>query len=234
MRFFINQPLQGAETVFISDTAVAHQIMRVFRQKAGGEIALFDGTGIECVGVIEAVRAAGVRVKKLVCAHNRNEPQNEVTLYQSILKKDKMEWVFEKCTEVGVSRFVPVVSARAIQRGLHMERAQKIVKEAAEQCQRGKIPIVEEPMTFMQALSVGKEKDALTFFAHTTGAREDFRAAGRSERPKSAHIWIGPEGGFSGQEAALAAQKGFSFVSLGPRILRAETAAVVASFLVVQ
>lgn len=235
MRFFIDQPLQGAETVFISNAAIVHQIMRVFRQKAGGEIALLDGSGIECIGVIDAVQATGVRVTKLACAHNPNEPKNEVTLYQSMLKKDKMEWVFEKCTEVGVSRFVPVLSAHSIKRGLDIKRARAIVKEAAEQSRRGKIPVVAEPVSFAQAQALAQKEKAQTFFAHNGEDLPELQDVfTRAIAVKKTHIWIGPEGGFSKEEVALAKQNGFSLVSLGLRPFRAETAAVVASFLVVR
>lgn len=235
MRFFIDQPLGDAQTVAILDARLIHQIAHVLRGSVGEKITVLDGSGIECVAVIEEIGKTVVRVAILSCAHNRNEPQNEVTLYQSILKKDKMEWVFEKCTEIGVSRFVPVLSAHSVKRGLHMERAKKIVKEAAEQSRRGRIPVVEEPISFARGMACAQEEKARTFFAHNGEDLPELREAARHlVQAKKAHLWIGPEGGFSAEEVALAKQSGFSLVSLGARTLRAETAAVIASFCVVK
>lgn len=231
-RFFIEQEIREGE-LEVPDAALAHQLLRVLRKKPGDEIVLLDNSGRECVSVIQSITKGAVSVRVASSALSRGEPARFVALYQSIIKKDKMEWVFEKGTEAGVSRFVPVLSAHAVKLGVNAQRARKIIQEAAEQSGRGKVPTLAELMAFERAVSEAAASGAISVLAHNAGTYPDMQEV-LKEAAGGVNLFIGPEGGFGEEEVALAKKSGFIIVSLGPRTLRAETAAVVASFLAAQ
>jgi len=233
-RFFITQSLKGVLDAVLTDADLVHQVSHVLRLRAGDELMLLDNSGSECTAVIQNIAKGGVVARITACVPNANEPKNFVMLYQSIIKKDKMEWVFEKCTEIGVSRFVPVVSAHSVKLGFQKERAIKIVKEAAEQSRRGILPRIEDIQDFSDAITRVQQGGAVNFIAHNIGAHQQLIEAARTFHSKNINMFVGPEGGFTDEEIAHAKENGFRVVSLGSRTLRAETAAVVASFLLVQ
>lgn len=235
MRFFINQPLKQKEEITLIDTGITHQFAHVLRLKAGDAVVLLDGEGNEGEAVIQSITKKSVTLAVGKCARNENEPKNTVTLYQSVLKKDKMEWVFEKCTEIGVSRFVPMLSEHSVKQGLNAARAQKIIREAAEQSRRGMIPEIDEICPFNDAIQKAKKNGAVRILAHNEGEAEHIMDFMRThDLSGGVNVFIGPEGGFSDAEAAHAFQNGFHIVSLGKRTLRAETAAIAACFSVVK
>jgi 16S rRNA (uracil1498-N3)-methyltransferase len=152
------------------------------------------------------------------------EPTRNVTLYCSVLKRENFEWVVQKCAELGVKNIVPVIAGRTVKTGLKMDRLRMIAKEAAEQSGRGVVPEICEPMNFASALLEAK-KNALNIFFHTkTGKHKDQRTM------NTIGLWIGPEGGWTEQEAKQALDLGFQMGSLGMLVLRAETAAITATF----
>jgi len=179
------------------------------------------------------------------------EPRTQITLYQGLLAREKFEWVLQKCTEVGVTRFVPTVTERSIVRrpdtvtASRLSRWRRIITEAAEQSGRGRIPQLEAPVNFPDAVSgLGGFDRCLIGSPQAAGPslRELLRAGdihtpkqsfceGRTE-PVVVALLIGPEGGFTDKEVQLAQASGASPISLGRRILRTETAAVVASALI--
>ncbi|MBI5913305.1 16S rRNA (uracil(1498)-N(3))-methyltransferase [Candidatus Azambacteria bacterium] len=235
MRFFIDRPItQGAE-IAITDAGIRHQLARVLRYTAGDTMIVLDGKGNEGEAVIQSITKDAVTVKVGVYGRNKNEPEYAVALYQSILKKDKMEFVFEKCTEIGVSRFVPMLSEHSVKQGVNCVRARKIVREAAEQSRRGIIPEISEIRSFADAVQEAKKSGAMCVLAHNEGDTEHLGDFARThDLSGGINAFIGPEGGFSDAEVAHASQNGFHVVSLGKRTLRAETAAIVASFAVVE
>lgn len=235
MRFFINQPIQEGAEIVITDAGMRHQLARVLRYTAGDMIIVLDGKGSEGEAVIQSITKDAVALTVGVCRKNTNEPEYRVTLYQSVLKKDNMEFVFEKCTEIGVSRFVPVLSEHSVKQGLNALRARKIAQEATEQSRRGIIPEIHEISSFEDAVREAKKNGAVCVLAHNEGEVEHLGSfAGTHELSGGVNIFIGPEGGFSDAEVAHASQNGFHIVSLGKRTLRAETAAIVACFSVVK
>ncbi len=152
----------------------------------------------------------------------------EITLYQSLLKGGKLDIVLQKCTEIGVIKFVPVVCHRAINRdpgGFRQERWTKIVREAAEQSGRGRVPVIEPVIDFQQACA---RTDGNAFLPWEEelglGIRTALQKAGKIDQVS---IFVGPEGGFTGDEVELARSYGIIPVTLGKRILRAETAGMV-------
>ncbi|MAT96854.1 MAG: 16S rRNA (uracil(1498)-N(3))-methyltransferase [Anaerolineaceae bacterium] len=234
-RFFVDpQILQGSRVVL--PAAQAHQIRNVLRLRAGSAILLLDNSGAEYEVVLRQVdkqQVVGEAVAKRPCP---NEPTVHLTLYQALMKRDKFEWVLQKGTEIGVSQFVPLVTQRSLVQDIDIKaskqaRWHKIITEAAEQSRRGCIPELHPPQTLAQALAerpaqpgliAWEEKDGLTL-------RKAFLGG---ERPSHISLFIGPEGGFAAEEVEAARAAGMQAITLGKRILRAETAALVASALV--
>ncbi len=172
---------------------------------------------------------------------NRAEPRLHLTLYQAALPREKMELVLQKGTEVGVSAFVPVTSERTLA-GRHVEaiegrldRWRRIATEAAEQCRRGRAPEVRSPLPIDRAFDEAASAGAVLVAWESEQSRS-IRAAltdlVRSASPRRVALFIGPEGGFSASEIDRAVRRGASTVSLGRRILRAETAGPVVAALV--
>jgi 16S rRNA (uracil1498-N3)-methyltransferase len=237
-RFFLTaQPLVVSTAVDL--TPLAHQLHTVLRLTAGAVVRVLDNQGYEFDVRLTAVSPRGAAGEVVAQYCNTAEPAIPLTLYQCSLKADKFEWVLQKGTELGVSRFVPVISERSIVRPAaallkKYERWQAIIREAAEQCGRGRLPTLLEPLDWPTALThatgltlfpwetVHKTAPALTTVVQTT----------LPDAPAVA-LLIGPEGGISESEATQAQAAGWQAVSLGPRILRAETAALAAVTLLI-
>ncbi len=231
-RFFIPPQFISGRYARIPDPDLAKQIGRVLRLSPGDMLILLDGDGFEYTARLEKVSAREVHVEIMKRQWNDKEPELKIALYQSLIKKDKIEWVFEKCTEVGVTNFHPVLSERSEKLRFNVLRAEKVVKEAAEQSERGIKPEILEIEEFGRALRRGAASEAMILILHPEGSSLE-----RVTFPKkllAVNIFVGPEGGFSDAEIDLARElikngAPISIVSLGPRILRAETAGLVAS-----
>lgn len=236
-RFFLtNQPLDKTrgELISITDPKLIRQWRNVFRMKAGDEIILLDNSGYEYPAKFlpaQGWSASGRGKNKAefeILNKIKNEviPKREVVLYQSLIKKDKFEWVVQKATELGVSEFVPVLSERSEKKDLNMERLAVIAREATEQSGRGKLPKFNELLKLPEALESIKN-DSVVFDAsgiHFDSTRSTLYV------PRLT-IFIGPEGGWSPGELDLFKSKNIPVVSLGNMTLRAETAAVAVSSL---
>ena len=234
-RFFVSQKIpEGASAVTLTDARVAHQIKNVLRTKPGSEIVLLDGSGYEYLCLISDLSRTEIELDVVEKKLNENEPKNVVTLYQSIIKKDKMEWVFEKCTEIGVSAFVPVLSEHSVKLGVNGERARKILQEAAEQSRRGKLPTLSDIVPLPEALKqAAGHKGALNVLAHNKEGLPHLKDVCAEKAAAAINIFIGPEGGFSEAELAAARAGKVTLASLSQRTLRSETAAVAASLFAV-
>ncbi|MCH7746000.1 MAG: 16S rRNA (uracil(1498)-N(3))-methyltransferase [Chloroflexi bacterium] len=229
-RFFVSPDCIDGQDVTLPDN-VARQLARVLRFKSGDSIIVLDDSGMEYVVTLTAVdsnTAQGVVSDKRV---SDGEPDVRLVLYQGMLKSDRFEFVLQKGTELGVSAFVPVSCARSVAKGDSANRSvrwRKIITEAAEQSGRGRIPILEKPSEFFNACDAHEGPGLIPW-------EEEADAGLRSvlERWKasdigisSVSIFIGPEGGFTREEVEYARSKGIVAVSLGKRILRAETAGI--------
>ena len=213
-------------------TELAHQLRNVLKLKPGAEVILFGGEEQGIVGWDFVLRISGISKKGVEGVitekvKNDREPKFSLTLFQSVLKKDNMEWIFEKGTEVGVARFVPVLTERSVKTRLNFERAAKIVKEATEQSGRAVPPAIEPIVNFETALAMAKA-DGVSVFAHEKEMVQKLDALPLSN-PK-VNLFIGPEGGFTEEETKQAQAAGCFTASLSRRILRAETAAIAASY----
>ncbi len=232
-RFFLASALPATGGA-VDLSPLRHQLLRVLRARPGDRVLLLDGCGFD-VTELEAVDGAR---RQGGCWRNADDrrPRIHVTLWQCALKADKMEWVLQKGTELGVSRFVPVISERTIVRPASAlvrkyERWRTIVREAAEQSGRGLLPELAEPLAYADAV---RQADGVRLLpwegaGGAPGLSERFvRATGGAEGQTRIDLLVGPEGGLSAAEAQEAVAAGWGLTTLGPRTLRAETAALAA------
>ena len=231
-RFFIAPDLiEGDQILFPSD--LAHQLSRVLRLRVGDRVLVLDGSGDEREVALHTLERRTARGTVVATRPNVNEPRTHLTLYVALLKARKLDLVLQKGTEIGVSRFVPILTDRAIVGSLNelsdakMDRWEAIVREAAEQSERARLPEVVEPMLFDVALGQSRSDRSRTLIAWEEGG-DSLRSA-LSGQPSALSLYIGPEGGFTADEVLAAQAYGAQVVSLGPRILRAETAMIAAA-----
>ena len=229
-RFFVD-PGCINEGHAVVDGAVARQVSQVLRIRAGESIALMDGSGRECVVLLSSVSPSRLEGGVVSETFLSGEPGVSVTLYQGTLKGEKLEMVLQKGTELGISTFVPVVCRRSVSRAAagrsdaRLRRWQSIVREAAEQSGRTRVPVVEAPVSLSEAL---KSARGVTLMAwereQEAGLREALSARLEQARVEGLGLLVGPEGGFDPAEVEQATDAGAVPVSLGRRTLRSETA----------
>lgn len=213
----------------ISDENVKH--IRVLRMKRGEALTLVTPKGIQHECTITDVNQDHVEVDVVSSSPCQNEPDVFVTLYQALPKGDKMDYIVQKCVELGVSRIVPMVTARCVSRPdekslkKKISRWQKIAFQAAMQSRRGIIPEVCRCISLKQAADRTAENEKTVFFYELGGKSVKEILA---EKPKTIGMFIGSEGGFEASEAELITSNGAVAATLGRRILRAETAPLAA------
>lgn len=228
-RFFV-ESLAGDPIVI--EGGDARHIALSLRMKQGEELILCDGKGTEAVCTVASLCPESVVLDVKERRASETEPKTRVTLYQALPKADKMEYIVQKAVELGVYRIVPVLTSRCISRpdektaAKKRERLCKIAAEAAKQSGRGIIPEVDGVLTFKNAV---KEMSTaglpIFFFEH---ASLPLRKYMEKYTGGDIAVMVGAEGGFSDEEAAFAEENGLLSASLGPRILRCETAPVAA------
>ena len=258
-RFFVPADWLTGGNVTVSG-ALVHQMRRVLRLRAGEPVIFLDNSGweveAEILSLDDQTVEAVVRRKGL----GTGEPRTKITLYQSLLKGDHFSQVLDQCTQLGVVEFIPVVSERCIvadagEASARYNRWQRIILEAAEQSHRSKLPIV-RPAVLLAAVLESAKGRGLSLMPwedeHTAtvkaalappplpspapspeaGKGRRDRQTPRPRRPFAINLFMGPEGGFTSTEVAIARQYGVIPVTLGPRILRAETAGPVAAAII--
>jgi 16S rRNA (uracil1498-N3)-methyltransferase len=222
-RFYIDPEVHELDHDFwLSDDGLFNQLVKVFRYRTGSEIILFDGVAHERLYRITDVGRDAVHVT-MVTDFERTLPHRHIYLFWALLKKDNNEWILQKATELGVSNFVPVLAERSEKTGFNLERAQRILIEAAEQCGRSDIPRVREPI----GLDAVVQEYAHDVTLLVCDEREKTKTMVKADKPVG--ILIGPEGGWSPDELAAFTSAGVGSLHLGRLTLRAETAAVVAA-----
>jgi len=223
-RFFVADSLAGAKQIIIRDKELIHQVRNVLRMTVGGQVVLLDGTGREYTVFITHIDQKGISCDILKSVKSATHPKREVTLAFALIKKNNMDLVIQKGTELGVSRFLPFVADRSEKKGFNRERSITIAKEAIEQSQRATIPTIREPVSFEEIFSECKGMDIFLFNPKGEEVSTEIR---EGESPVC--LIVGPEGGFTDQEVFMAKKWGANIVSLGSGVLRAETASIVAS-----
>ena len=226
--FFTEEEIDTNKYIITGENA---KHIRVLRMRNGEELTLVTPLGIQHDCVIADVNQAQVVVDVLENRPCENEPDVFVTLYQALPKGDKMDYIVQKCVELGVSRIVPVMSSRCVSRPdekslkKKIARWQKIALQAAMQSRRGIIPEVCQCVSLKQAAALTVEHDKTVFFYELGG---DSVKNILADKPKTIGMFIGSEGGFEESEAELVLSNGAVAATLGKRILRAETAPLAA------
>lgn len=224
-RFFVTKEAINNNKITISGEDVLH-IGKVLRLREGDEITVCDGDGCDYECAIDSVFKKEVICSVLSSSANVCEDGVKITLYQSLPKASKMDFVIQKCVELGIDAFVPFISARSVAKGDKSERYRKISLEAAKQCGRGRVPAVSDITDFDGALKSLME-NGLAIFAYEEETEVTLKSVLQGKKPQSIGIMIGPEGGFAPGEAEKAIAAGAKSVTLGKRILRTETAGMV-------
>lgn len=226
--FFVEQKLKDAKggEILVADPEKIHQWLRVFRFGPGDQVVLLDDSGFEFTCQFTALTPGGASLIILETKENVKTPSQEVFLFQSLIKSDKFEWVLQKGTELGVSRFMPIIADRSEKKSLNLMRAKKIIIEASEQCGRGYLPNFYEAMKLEEAFG---QYDAKAVVFHPDAPRFD-KHAFISE--KHLAVFIGPEGGWSDREMELFKIKSVPVFSFSALVLRSETAAIAISSLI--
>lgn len=233
-RFFVS-PQAIKDNRVVLRGMIVHQIRDVLRMRPGDDIVLLDNSGWAHRAELVTIDRDAVRGRVIEKWKLETEPQAHITLYQGLLKGQKFEWVLQKGTEIGIRAFVPVLAARCVigtvndVSAARIERWERIIVEAAEQAGRAALPHLSNAVLFEQACAqAGAVGLALIPWEgeHSRGLREALQNVPKS---KEISLFIGPEGGFTEEEIATAQDRGVTPVSLGPRILRAETAGLVAA-----
>lgn len=225
-RFFIDPGVINGKEIILSDKDTVNQIKKVLRFRVGDNAVFLDGFGKEYISVIKEISNLVIKGEIIENRQNQNEPELKITLYQALCKKDKFEWVLQKGTEIGISEFVPIITERTEKLGLNVERAEKILKESAEQSERGIIPKLLEIKKFVEIIS-NLPKDNQIILLDRSG--KNIKHFSLSSFHFPLNIFVGPEGGFSESELKSAKEAGVKIVSLGSRVLRTETAGLVAA-----
>ena len=238
-RFFVPPGLLADREVNLPPE-LARRLATVLRLKRGDRLVLADGAGRDYEVELTAVSPRAATAVVVAERPSPPEPSLEMVLYQSLVRTQRFELVLEKGTELGVSRFVPLISGRARVRtpgpageggSQRLQRWRRIVTEAAEQSGRGRVPAIDPPSLFEDAVRSAHGILLLPWEGERSqGLRSYLRSLG--DRPLAASLFVGPEGGFAEDEVRLAREAGCVPISLGPRILRSETAGIVAAALV--
>ncbi len=226
-RLFVPPESLHGERVTL-DRAAHRHLIKVLRLGRGDLVHVFDGAGTEIEARIAAVGPASVEVT-LGPRYRLPAPLCSITLLASPPRGERMDLLVQKTTELGVGRLVPVTSARTTVRASAHQRArwQSIATEAARQSGRAEVPVIADSIPLVAAIAQeasGCDRKFLLW----EGERRQSLGAALGDGPRAVVLLVGPEGGFGPEEVELAVAGGFVSVGLGPRILRAETAAIVA------
>ena len=229
IRVHAAQPLSAGAEVALPEVA-AHHVARVLRLRPGAPLVLFDGSGADFRAEIVAVEGDRVRARVVERSSGLRESPLGITLVQAVSRGERMDWTLQKATELGVRSIQPVLSARSVVRLDAQQAAKKhrhwqaIVAGACEQCGRSVLPEVRPPLDLPRFLAeVPREGQRLVL--SPTGPAS---LAGLTGMAARVELLIGPEGGLDDAELAAAERAGFAPVRLGPRVLRTETAGIVA------
>jgi 16S rRNA (uracil1498-N3)-methyltransferase len=225
-RFFVENPIGDAATAELRE-GEAHHLAKVMRIPVGAEILLFDGTGMEYTAQVSAISKAKISLDILTRQLVDRESPVDLTLAVALPKGDRQKFVLEKAVELGVRTFVPLETKRGVAEAdaAVLERLRRQVIEASKQCERNRLMQIANPVSLAKLVEQ-TPVSTTRLLAHPR--REAFQANSiQSEHPIV--LAIGPEGGFTEEEVALAESAGWKILSLGPRILRVETAALALS-----
>jgi len=238
MRYFFVEPQELGRSAITITGPEARHMSKVLRLKPGMVVGLSDGCGFQGEARITEMARERVDLAILRRYPSPREPRGELAVAQAMLKDQKMDLLVRQLTELGMATWRPFISARSVpqpdtrRQAARCERWERIAREAVKQCRRGRVPAIGPVGQFKDILE--ESRGFATRIMFWEGARRPLPSAmpPAGDAPCSVFVAVGPEGGFTEEEAAAAEQAGFLLACLGPRILRAETAAVAACTLV--
>jgi 16S rRNA (uracil1498-N3)-methyltransferase len=230
-RFFVPPSAIDGKRAVLEDADLIRQISSVLRLNVGQHITLLDGLGNQYLATLESIQKQ--RLIATIREHlpSTTEPRLQLHLLIGLMRAERFEWILQKGTEIGVAAFTPMICEYSASDGTvsanKLERWQRIIREAAEQSRRSRLPTLHPPQTFALACTNLPAPALLLWEGNNTAALRSLLQTITS--PAALAFLSGPEGGFSDSERAIAASHTFREASLGPRTLRAETAPLVAA-----
>lgn len=238
MRYFFIEPEDLQRPLVTIGGKEARHMGKVLRLKPGMAVVLSDGRGMQGEARIRSLTRDQVVLEVLRRFPSRREPEGEFVVAQAMLKDQKMDLLLRQLTELGMTRWLPFISERSVphpddrRQASRAARWERIAREAVKQCRRGCVPEIAPVGRLDDVLREGRNYENRIMFWE--GARHPLPVNADSDPhgPRRVLLIVGPEGGFSDEEAAAAEQAGFCLATLGPRILRAETATIAAGTLV--
>ncbi len=230
-RFFVGRDRIKDKKAFFEEKEVNH-IVSVLRAKLEDTVFFFDGSGTEYIGTLRRDKKGNLYAEIIEKRVKEVDNFPKITLFQAISKKDKMDLIIEKATELNVCSIVPIVTNRCVIKkqdviDKYILRWKKITIEASKQCQRSIIPNISQPKKFLEAIEYAIANSKLSIFATLSDESISLKKAiGSSRLPDSITVFVGPEGDFTDAEVQLARDNNLKLISLCPSVLRVETASV--------
>ncbi len=226
-RFFVESPIAADRASLVG--AETHHLSHVMRAGVGDEVTLFDGSGAEFTARVAKIGRSSVDLDVLSRHEIDRELPFEIVMGVALPKGDRQRWLIEKCVELGVTHVVPLQTARGVAQPVQhaLERLRRTVIEASKQCGRNRLMTLTEPMPFNDYVA-SIPTESIGLIAHPAAPEHTpmHRLLAEVTPLAAYYLAIGPEGGFSNEETSVAASAQWQFVTLGPRILRIETAAL--------
>ena len=215
--------------IVITDEELVNQMRNVLKLSVGERICISNGNGNEADARVYEIKSKEVHIDVVSRFCNIVEPKNETALFLAILKNENFNLVIQKATEVGIKKIIPMITEHTVKQNINKERLERIAKEAAELSGRACIPEIHSIMKFEDAINYAREISETIYFLDSTG---DVIS---KHKPQGTHIsfFVGPEGGWGDEERSTASDAGFPFISLSPLTFRGETAAIIASYIIV-
>ncbi len=228
-RFFVDASSICEDSIKICGDD-AHHMSKVLRLKEDDQVIVCDKCGTDYYCSIKSISKDEIDLWIFKKQASQTEAPLKITLYQGVPKGDKLDTIIQKCVELGAVRIIPVAMKRSVavikDKEKKLVRLQKIASEAAKQCGRAIIPQVDKVMSFREAIEDSTPAD-LKLLPYESESHNSLKAILQGSREAvSVSIFIGPEGGFDESEITLARENGFAIVTLGPRIMRTETAPI--------
>ncbi|HOB64379.1 MAG: 16S rRNA (uracil(1498)-N(3))-methyltransferase [Clostridiales bacterium] len=220
-RFFCDR-IDGDKVILTGEEF--HHCVKVTRHKAGFTIIVCIGDGYDYYAKIESVEKESLTAKIFRKEINKNEVSGSLIFFQGVCKE--LDFIVQKAVELGATRIVPFYSINTNISGIKQDRLQKIVREAAKQCGRARLPDICEPVNFDKAIEISRAAENRVLCYENCRGKTIKDAVAKNSHTLA--LFVGAEGGFTETEVAYAQEKGVQIVTLGKRILRAETAAVAA------
>jgi len=237
MRYFFIEPDKSTGSNFVITGSDARHIKTVLRLKSGDKLGLFDGKGFEYEAKIVDLSTGRVTVSVIRRFPSTAESPVQITVAQGFLKEKKMDGLVRQLSELGIIKWIPFIAERSIPRpdkkqlSARTKRWEKISREAIKQCKRGCIMKIGDTVSFEEILNLSQTADLKIAFWEDDLQPLNAKLPGPDGKINKIYALLGPEGGFTKQEIESARARGFVTASLGPRILRAETATVAACVL---